>query len=59
MESEITVDDLKAERTWLIQHGCHDLMTVGGMTLLAAVRQTDADVKKLNAEIAKMEGAAS
>lgn len=57
METEITVGDLKAERTWLIQHGVRELTTIGGLSLGGAVRQIEREIEKLNAEIRKMEGA--
>ena len=56
-EATITVEDLKAERTWLIQHGVRELTAIGGMTMLAAVRKVERDVEDLNAQIRKLEGA--
>lgn len=53
---EITVDDLRHKRTWLLQHGIHELTTVGGMSFLAAARKLEKDVEELSRKIDKLEG---
>lgn len=55
--SGLTVDDVKAERTWVLQHGMRELTTIGGRSYTAAVREWEKQIKALDAEIAKMEGA--
>ena len=50
-----TVDDLKAERTWLVQHGVRDAVNIGGYSLSAAVRMIEREIEQLNREIAAKE----
>ena len=54
----ITSDDLRAERTWLLQHGMHEKTTIGGRSFLAAARELQAEIEELSKQIDKMEGRA-
>lgn len=54
--TQITADDLRAERTWLLQHGMRELTTIGGRSFFAAGREIERQVRYLSRQIDRLEG---
>jgi hypothetical protein len=53
--TEISSDNLRAERTWLLQHGKEDFMA-NGMSNREAHHAVESQVEELSKRIDKMEG---
>lgn len=58
LDDKITADDLRAERTWLLQHGMKEKTNNAGMSSMAAVRELQKEVEALSCNIDQLEGRA-